>query len=202
MYYVVKYTGKFGFIKPWTAVRDGETFSQQFLTPSIIEGMEKKLFPELLENHGNVEKIKRHKLSYSSISIQAEATQVKGITKLPNSNLGTRGAWDSKKKKINFAPLSRGVLLDPILYLAFDCKEDALIASKQHLCLCRNEDIVLPDAEIYEMSEDEFAEIKGFELRFGESEYSFLVGFNRFDKAKPMYGWIEYAGQSLLNNNK
>lgn len=43
MYYTVKYTGKFGFIKPWTAVRDGETFSQQFLTPSIIEGMEKKI---------------------------------------------------------------------------------------------------------------------------------------------------------------
>ena len=33
--YVVTYKGQFGFIKPWTAVRDGETFSQQFLTPSI-----------------------------------------------------------------------------------------------------------------------------------------------------------------------
>lgn len=44
MYHVVKYTGPFGFIKPWTAVRDSETYSQQFLTPSIIEGMEKKLF--------------------------------------------------------------------------------------------------------------------------------------------------------------
>lgn len=46
--YVVKYTGVFGFIKPWTAVRDSLTYSQQFLTPSIIEGIEKKLFPELL----------------------------------------------------------------------------------------------------------------------------------------------------------
>ncbi|MFT7482658.1 MAG: hypothetical protein ACI8WW_001596, partial [Oceanospirillaceae bacterium] len=44
-FYVVKYTGPFGFIKPWTAVRDSETFSQQFLTPSIVEGIEKKLFP-------------------------------------------------------------------------------------------------------------------------------------------------------------
>lgn len=25
MYYVVKYSGPFGFIKPWTAVRDSET---------------------------------------------------------------------------------------------------------------------------------------------------------------------------------
>lgn len=37
--YVVTYKGQFGFIKPWSAVRDGETFSQQFLTPSIIEGI-------------------------------------------------------------------------------------------------------------------------------------------------------------------
>ena len=47
--YVIKYVGPFGFIKPWTAVRDSETFSQQFLTPSILEGIEKKLFPELLD---------------------------------------------------------------------------------------------------------------------------------------------------------
>jgi hypothetical protein len=40
MYFVIRYSGPFGFIKPWTAVRDGETFSQQFLTPSIIEGVE------------------------------------------------------------------------------------------------------------------------------------------------------------------
>ena len=46
MIYIVKYTGPFGFIKPWTAVRDSETYSQNFLTPSIIEGIEKKLFPE------------------------------------------------------------------------------------------------------------------------------------------------------------
>lgn len=42
-FHVVKYSGPFGFIKPWTAVRDSETFSQQFLTPSIVEGIEKKL---------------------------------------------------------------------------------------------------------------------------------------------------------------
>ena len=52
LYYVVKYSGPFGFIKPWTAVRDSETFSQQFLTPSIVEGIEKKLFPELLGEEG------------------------------------------------------------------------------------------------------------------------------------------------------
>lgn len=57
--FVVHYSGTFGYIKPWTAVRDGETYSQQFLTPSIVEGMEKKLFPETLSDKG-IHKIARH----------------------------------------------------------------------------------------------------------------------------------------------
>ncbi len=69
MYYVVKYSSPFGFIKPWTAVRDSKTFSQQFLTPSIIEGIGQKL-------EGS--SIVRHKLSYTSISIQQEQTQTRG----------------------------------------------------------------------------------------------------------------------------
>lgn len=186
MFYVVKYSGKFGFIKPWTAVRDGETFSQQFLTPSIIEGMEKKLFPELLENTGEIKKIQRHKLSYAAIDSQQEVTQTRG--------------WKVSKKEMTRerSILKRGVMLNPVLYLAFAEKSDAEAAAKQHICLCRNEDILLPDAEISELTEEQFAELDGFELRFGESEQSFLVGYNRFDGGEPMYGWIEYNGNKLL----
>jgi hypothetical protein len=89
-------------------------------------------------------------------------------------------------------------MLDPILYLAFNSKTDAENAAKQHICLCRNEDVMLPDAEVYEFTDEEFAELNGFELRFGDSEQSFLVGYNRFDNGKPMYGWIEYNGNKLL----
>ena len=85
MLYVVKYTGKFGFIKPWTAVRDGKTYSQQFLTPSIIEGIEKKLFPETLSCNGEIRKIKRYKLRYSSIDLQQEQIQAR------QSSLGQAG---------------------------------------------------------------------------------------------------------------
>lgn len=186
MYYIVKYTGKFGFIKPWTAVRDGETFSQQFLTPSIIEGMEKKLFPETLSLNGKITKIIRHKLCYSAIDSQQEVTQTRG--------------WKVTKKDMSRerSILKRGVMIDPVLYLAFDNQADAEIASKQHICLCRNEDVMLPDSEIMELSEEQFADLEGFELRFGESESSFLVGYNRFDNNKPMYGWIEYNGNKLL----
>ena len=77
-YFVVQYSGAFGFIKPWTAVRDSETFSQQFLTPSIVEGIEKKLFPQLLGHKGEILKIKRHRLNYGAMSTQQEKTWSKG----------------------------------------------------------------------------------------------------------------------------
>lgn len=182
-YYVVKYTGPFGFIKPWTAVRDGETFSQQFLTPSIIEGMRQKL---------DVKAILRHKLTYAGMSKQKEVIQTR--------------AWKLKRKdKIVVRPtsiLDRRVLLDPTLYLAFDSLEDAAKAAKQHLCLCRNEDLVLPNADILEISATDFDQIDGFELRFGKNEQSFLVGYNRFENDTPMYGWLEVSDNPLKNNDE
>lgn len=178
MYYIVKYTGAFGFIKPWTAVRDSKTFSQQFLTPSIIEGIRQKL---------EVSTIVRHKLSYDAISVQQEQTQSRG--------------WEYKKQTKTMTRsqsiLERGVMLNPVLYLAFISEEDAQKAAKQHICLCRNEDILLPDSEIKALTETDFNQLTGFELRFGENGQSFLVGFNRFDNSKPMYGWLEITGNPV-----
>jgi len=133
--FVVKYSGPFGFIKPWTAVRDSETFSQQFLTPSIIEGIEKKLFPELLKEKG-IHKIKRHRLRYKQMAAQQEQIQPRG--------------WNKKKNHYErpYAILTRSVMIEPELLVAFDNSDDANEASKQHICLCRNEDIVYPDENI------------------------------------------------------
>ena len=86
-----------------------------------------------------------------------------------------------------------------ILILAFASREDAERASKQHLCLCRNEDLLLPSSEIKEVTEQDFNSYDGFELRFGESENSFLVGYNRFDESKPMSGWLEISGKPVLD---
>lgn len=178
MHYTVKYTGPFGFIKPWTAVRDSKTFSQQFLTPSIIEGIRQKL---------EVKTILRHKLTYTSISVQQEQTQTRGWEKKMQQKIMVR----------NQSILERGVMIDPILYLAFESEEDAVKASKQHICLCRNEDILFPDTEIEPLTELEFDRLTGFELKFGESEKSFLVGFNRFDDSRAMYGWLEITGKPV-----
>lgn len=179
MYYIVKYSGPFGFIKPWTAVRDSKTFSQQFLTPSIIEGIRQKL---------EVSSIVRYKLSYSSISVQQEQTQTRGWEKKTQLKMMVR----------NQSILERGVMINPILYLAFETIEDAEKGATQHICLCRNEDVLFPDTEIMEMEESEFDNLTGFELRFGENEKSFLVGFNRFDETKPMYGWLEITGKPVI----
>ena len=181
--FIVTYEGHFGFIKPWTAVRDGETFTQQFLTSSIIEGMRQKL---------EVSAILRHRLTYAGIDIQQEVTHTRG--------------WEYKRQSKTYerhrSILNRGVMLYPTLYLAFGSEADAKKASTQHICLCRNEDVMLPSNKIEIMSESEFDQKDGFELRFGESDNSFLVGYNRFKNAEPMFGWLEATDNPLKTNEQ
>jgi hypothetical protein len=173
MLYIVKYTGPFGYLKPWTAVRDGETYSQQFLTPSVIEGMRQKL---------GVAQILRHKLTYTGLSMQQEQTHPRG--------------WIHEKKKQQLtrprAILVRGVMMTPELHLAFATAEEAEVAASQHLCLCRNEDIVLP-VEQLTLIETEFDLLPGFELRptAATEPGAFLVGFNR------MHGRLEIVGSPI-----
>lgn len=190
--YLVRYSGPFGFIKPWSAVRDSETFSQQFLTPSIVEGIEKKLFPELLSEKG-IRKIVGHRLSYEQINGQQEVIQTRG--------------WNSKKQRGQFlferptAILTRGILLNPILYLAFASDEDAQRAFIQHICLCRNEDVLLPDL-VEEIDDESFnsdvEKYSGYELVFEKNSNSFLVGYNRLNGV-PMYGWLRTIGNPVKN---
>lgn len=188
-FFVVKYVGQFGFIKPWTAVRDSETYSQQFLTPSILEGMEKKLFPELLgeQFNGKVVKIKRNRLNYQGLDMQQERTWSKG---------GIDIYKDKGQYKTNLGILIRGVMLNPHLYLAFDNQEDAAVAMTQTLCLCRNEDLVFP-MEILEMSTEDFDTIEGFELIPSDINTGFKVGHNRFDEASEMYGELQVFGNPI-----
>lgn len=185
-YYVVKYTGPFAFIKPWTAVRDSETFSQQFLTPSIVEGIEKKLFPELLEEVG-IKKILRHRLSYCGIDVQQERTWSKG---------GFKVSKDKKQYKTNLDIIKRGIILYPHLYLAFNSKDDADRAMCQTICLCRNEDLLHPE-ETIKIDTKDFDNIDGFELIFKEENKGFLVGNNRFDDASKMYGELMVHGNPI-----
>jgi hypothetical protein len=192
-YYVVKYVGQFAFIKPWTAVRDSETFSQQFLTPSILEGIEKKLFPELLEDEfmGKIVKIKRYRLNYQGLDVQQERTWSKG---------GISIKKEGNQYKTNLGILNRGVMLHPNLYIAFDHEADAQIAFSQTICLCRNEDLVFPE-EIFETTMSEFEQIEGFELLFKDGTTGFKVGHNRFKEAMEMFGELKVVGNPIRQSH-
>jgi hypothetical protein len=198
MLYIVKYSGPFGFIKPWTAVRDSETYSQQFLTPSILAGIERKLFPELLNTDFGIYKIKRHRLTYQQISQQQEQTQPRGWN--------AKGTAKNRTYERPYAILMRGVMVNPVLFLAFETMKDAEKAAMQHICLARNEDMLYPQDEIIEVTEDEFDTKEelfyGFELIVEKSEQSFLVGYNRMDENKPMYGWLKIVGNPVKNEFK
>jgi hypothetical protein len=58
-----------------------------------------------------------------------------------------------------------------------------------------------PDPDILEVSQQEFIEnedlFSGFELVFEENDKSFLVGYNRYNKNKPMYGWLRVVGNPV-----
>lgn len=177
-YHLVRYSGPFGYIKPWTAVRDDRTFSQQFLTPSIVEGMRKKLA---------VSAILRHRLSYHQIDLQQERTQSRAFTE-------TKTKQATRERSI----LTRGVMLNPTLLLAFATKAEAQQAAEQHICLCRNEDMLLPDAHVELVSVAEFNQIPGFELMFGESSTAIMVGYDRFRDNEPMYGTLLISGSPVF----
>ncbi len=192
MLYIVKYTGPFGFIKPWTAVRDEETYSQQFLTPSIVAGIERKLFPELLErnngsDNGEINKIVGHRLSYCGLTSQQEKTWSKGGISIKKE----KGVY-----KTNLGIINRAVMLNPELHLAFTTKLDAENAFIQNICLCRNEDILLPTS-LTEMDEDEFEQIDGFELAFTDETNGFKVGHNRFKDTTEMFGELKVIGNPI-----
>ncbi|MFN3380594.1 MAG: hypothetical protein ACK41O_14145 [Runella zeae] len=174
--YVVTYTGPFGFIKPWTAVRDERTFSQQFLTPSIIEGLRIRL---------SVSAILRHKLTYAKIDSQQERTQSRAFVETKKSA--------TREQSI----LIRGIMLYPKLTLAFATELEAARAAEEHICLCRNEDILLPDGQVTPMSESDFDSLVGFELLFQRDPTAILVGYNRYHNNEPMYGVLKITGNPV-----
>ena len=180
--FVVEYSGTFGFIKPWTAVRDEKTFSQQFLTPSIIEGLRQKL---------GVSGIQRHKLMHAGTSLQQERTQSKAFEEKRKGGL--------KQASRSLSIINRGVMLYPHLWLAFPTLSDAELATEQHVCLSRNEDILLPSTKVTKVTASEFDQMPGFELLFGKTPHSILVGHNRYEDNVPMYGEIRITGNPILD---
>ena len=183
--YLVKYAeSQFGFIKPFTSVRDEVTFSQTFLTTSILIGMEFATFDTDYKLTGRPNRICRHKLSYKSFSLQQE------VVSCERQNIHFSTSKDGKINIKGTSTLERGVLLYPELNLCFESFEDAQIAFESTIKLTRNEDIMFP-VDIIKLTEEEFEQIPGIE--FFPKEEGILVGYNRFDNFKPMYGEIKHT---------
>lgn len=177
MLYAVTYSGPFGYLKPWTAVRDGKTNSQQFLTPSTLEGLRRKL---------GVSAILRHKLTHQGLDWQQEMTHPR------DWRAEDRGRRLSRPRAV----LERGVLLAPTLVLGLATDADAAWAARQHVCLSRNEDLLLPMGPAQAFTEAEFEALPGFELwpAQEDDEDAFLVGHHRYEGNAPMFGRLAITG--------
>ncbi len=181
---IVKFGGDFGFIKPWSAVRDSKTKSNFYLTPSILMGIERKLFPELLlVENGELNFISRYRLSFQDVVFQQESTS----SILPSSKVSKLDGTKYNSK--NLFITERGILIKPILYLMFNPNTNIDDVLGQHICLCRNEDLMFPLELIENIEEDIFDtddKYSGYES-FGclESDgNSIFCGLNKYTKEK------------------
>lgn len=184
LYHVVTYAGPFGFIKPWTAVRDDLTYSQPFLTPSIVEGMRQKL---------GVSAILRHRLTHEGISRQQEQVQAAGWS--------AKKVGESKALVRETGILMRGVMLRPTLHLAFATAEDAALAASDHLCLCRNEDLVFPVETggrlVREMTPEAFDALVGLEMIEEDGPGTVPLGVSRYTGEMMRGRLVVVSGEDL-----
>lgn len=158
MYHVVKYTGPFGYIKPWSAVRDELTASQTFLAPGTVQGISQKLF-----GLGQRNRVVAHRISHAGISLQKEMIWPK-----------------HRKKQTDRGVLDRGVMLEPWLFLAFQTEADARHAFTQHICLCRNEDVLLP-CPVFGIQEKDTSAFAELGCGLEPAPQGIPVGLNRYE---------------------
>ena len=158
----------YGYIKPWNAVRDDETFSLTYIPPSFISGIE-----EELKIDGN---IVRHKRTFDKT--QMEKDFKKCIVYLKNNY-------------VNHTIHHRHTLVNPKLILAFDNYEDAKYALGQPLYFGQN---IYPiygnkDYGIVEMTDEEFDKLDGVETiqTTEDDEESIYVGNNRQKNNERMF---------------
>lgn len=169
--YCVKYGKKikpyYGYIRPWNSVRDIETWSLTYLTPSFINGIEEALSIK--------SKIVRHKLTFDE-----------GMTKD-----FSKSVVYLKNNKKSHTIHNRHILRNPELTLAFDNEEDAKVAFNLPLYMGQNIYPIYPSYEygIKVMTDDEFDLVGGVETfeTTKDDEMCVYVGNNRYRNNERMY---------------
>lgn len=163
-----KLTPYYGFIKPWNAVRDVETYSLTYLPPSFIRGIKYEL--------GIKGDIIRHKLLFSKSHMQKDFT--KAVVYLKN---GQRSVTNHH----------RHTLVNPKLILGFETKEDADLAIGLPIYMGQNIYPLYGNASVgvFEITTEEFDKLQGVEtFETTESDENGLyVGNDRRNNNKRMY---------------
>ena len=173
----------FGFFRPYNAVRDIETYSLTYLTPSILNGMEENMEIPM----GS---IVRHKLTFSKERMDRELVKTAYGTIWKNGKELKCFVIDKNGNKQYNGAHIKHALINPAMVLGFKDKESAEVASKSTLYLGQTEYLIYPATGVFEMTEENFDELPGVET-FESDEDGIDCGFNRFKENKPMYVKIE-----------
>lgn len=178
-----------GYLRPWNSVRDGETYSLTYLTPSIIDGIADEL--------GVTGKILRHKFRFSGMTdefFKSPEIPRYGVSKIRCDKDRLRGVGISQIHQV----------CSPEIILGFENKEDAENAIRQTLYVGQTQYIIFPstfvddneESEEYifnesnyieEMTEEEFSALIGTETFPTTKEDGVFCGFNRYRDNEKMY---------------
>ena len=175
-YYAVKYCGDFGLIKPFGGLRESSIFTMVAPTPSIIMGIENKIFGD------NENRIIKHRLNFSTIQETSETTE----------SIDKKGStW--------FIP--KNVLINPELFLLVSKKEHVDIMENSSIRLCRNEDILIPTDVIELDNIDDFDDevnFPGYELIPCSEEHPMgnWYGFNNYSNDN-QYCYLNIIGKPV-----
>lgn len=172
--YIVKYEGKFGFIRPVNCDKNIKIYSQDYIVSSHLYGMRDKL------KTGN---IKRHLLKADD-GFSEEQIETNSIS-YPDHVIRN---LDAKHKQDSFKSiLTIGKLQNPQLWLAFSKKEDLLKAKTQVVHLVDSENMLFP-VEFFDMSEYEFNQFQketgGKEFIETYNQNDLVFGYNRYSRNK------------------
>lgn len=164
----------FAFFKPWNAVRDSETYSLTYLTPSVINGIE-------YENGLPMDSIVRSKLSFRTDGMDENSIAAS------TNHLGGRGKNKNVTVSDTINTHKLHALVNPVIYLCFDKIECAKVLSDNCIYGGRFE-YPLYSGEVEDITEDEFDSIPGVEtFKTNEEMMSIFCGFNRYKNNEKMY---------------
>lgn len=169
---------KYGFIKPYNAVRDDETYSLTYITPSMLDG--------IIHEHELKGRILRHKLTFDGMT-KNDYKKSRVFNDLDHDS--NNGVFSEViDDDVQMSPHTRHSLINPTLTLVFELKEDAEQMCTETIYIGQSEYYIYPIEE-FEISEDEFNELEGVEsfITDEDDEFGFYCGNNRLKDNTPMY---------------